>query len=147
MHKNAIKKIWGVKKCALFTKIWLFLEEKDCAPFLCAFWPFLAKLGAPLISKHLETLSTRKMRPWDTHSHSQQIIILYFWVNLRQNLLQVKVPIPKPLQNQLYNKESKTSRFKILLQICRIPPYYKLQKVTNIGGHSFWDRSFEILRT
>ena len=51
MHKNAIKIVWGVKNCVLFTKICalftkfmaLFGQKKLCA-FLCAFWPNYVRL-------------------------------------------------------------------------------------------------------
>ena len=54
MHKNAIKIVWGVKNCALFTKNMAPFGEKK---FVRLFVRFLAKLGALLKSKHLEALS------------------------------------------------------------------------------------------
>ena len=53
MHKNAIKIVWGVKNCALFTKNMAPFGEKK---FVRLFVRFLAKLGALLKSKHLEAL-------------------------------------------------------------------------------------------
>ena len=37
MHKNAIKIVWGVKNCALFTKNMALFGEKNCAPFCALF--------------------------------------------------------------------------------------------------------------
>ena len=53
MHKNAIKIVWGVKNCALFTKNMAPFGEKK---FVRLFVRFLAKLGAPSSSEHLVTL-------------------------------------------------------------------------------------------
>ena len=63
MHKNAIKIVWGVKNCALFTKNMAPFGEKK---FVRLFVRFLAKLGALLKSKHLEALIANQEREIET---------------------------------------------------------------------------------
>ena len=58
MHKNAIKIVWGVKNCALFTKNMALFGEKIVRLFV----RFLTKTCAPLNSKQLATLNKNNKR-------------------------------------------------------------------------------------
>ena len=62
MHKNAIKIVWGVKKCALFTKNMALFGEKIVRLFV----RFLAKKCAPLSSELLASLKNEEAHNTNT---------------------------------------------------------------------------------